>query len=202
MRQAQFSLRQYEKKIIKLGFWLESINPANYQITILNAIGAENFGQEKKVSYGNTDGKSAGSALYLAFLSALHKRPISRAVAAAGRIAGGTKKDQTVTKTEIVLPTGTNLPVSGLKAKITGAVEKGINRLVLSKYQCSPNLLALISKNKYYDDAGRFHCDETRDLKDDYQQVVPADIKAQIKEVHWAENMAELRNLFLQNQLD
>jgi hypothetical protein len=149
------------KKIIKLGFKLESINPTNYQIAILNAIGAENFGQEKKVSYGNTDGKSAGSALYLAFLSALHQKPIARSVAATGRLAGGTKKAQTAAKTEIVLPAGTNLPIRGLKAKITGAVEKGINRFVLSKYQTFPHLLSLISKNKYYDDAGRFHCDET-----------------------------------------
>ncbi|CAJ0915242.1 18529_t:CDS:1, partial [Entrophospora sp. SA101] len=37
---------------------------------------------------------------------------------------------------------GTNLPIGGLKPKVSAAMEKGINRLMLSKYQSSPNLLS------------------------------------------------------------
>ena len=148
------------KKIINLAFQQENISLHNYQITVLNPIGAKNFRQEAKVSHGNTDGKSAGSAIYLALVSSLYQIPISRSVAATGRIAGGTKTARTVEGKEINLSAGDNLPIGGLKVKITGAIQQGVNRFVLSKYQCSPYLLSLKHKNKWYDDAGKFHVEK------------------------------------------
>src|SRR5688500_17293214 len=70
------------KKIINLFLEQEKINPADYQICVLDSLGAENFNQEDEVSFGKSIGKSIGSAVFLALLSAYHQQPISRAVAA------------------------------------------------------------------------------------------------------------------------
>jgi len=73
-------------------------------------------------------------------LSALHQKPISSKVAATGILIMQEQKG-IVNKQEIVLAPGTNLPIAGLKEKTMACAEKGINHLVLSKYQTSPNLL-------------------------------------------------------------
>jgi predicted ATP-dependent protease len=140
-----------QKKIVNLAFQQEGINSQGYEVSILNVIGSENFRQEEKVGYGNASGKSAGAALYLALLSALHQKPISNRVATTGRIAGGAKKGKTIDGKEVDLKAGDNLPIKGLKEKVPAAVEKGVNILVLSKHQTSPNLLSLSFKDVYYD---------------------------------------------------
>src|SRR5207248_9459492 len=63
-------LIHHTKKIINLFLEQEKINPADYQICVLDSLGIKNFGQEGKIAYGRSAGKSAGSALYLALLSA------------------------------------------------------------------------------------------------------------------------------------
>ena len=68
---------------------------------------------------------------------------------------------------EIVLAPGTNLPIAGLREKTTACAEKGINHLVLSKYQTSPNLL--IKKDEYNP--------SIKLTFEDYQTVIPPEIK-------------------------
>ncbi|CAG8680293.1 10001_t:CDS:2, partial [Ambispora leptoticha] len=82
-----------------------------------------------------------GSAVYLAILSALTKKPNSAQVAATGAIAEELTKGK-INDQEVSLEKGANLPISGLKEKIAACVKKGINKLVLSKYQSSPNILS------------------------------------------------------------
>ena len=137
-------LIHHSKKIINLFLEQEKINPADYQICVLDSLGIKNFGQEGKIAYGRSAGKSAGSALYLALLSAFHKKPISQSVAATGALSLSTKiiKKGKVNEQEFTISPGTNLPIRGLKEKTQAATEKGINRLVLSKYQSPPNLLS------------------------------------------------------------
>lgn len=141
-----------QKKIVNLAFRQEGVSSQGHEVSILNVIGAENFCQEEKNGYGKASGKSAGSAVYLALLSALKQKPISNRVAATGRIAGGAKKGKTIDGKEIDLKAGDNLPIKGLKEKIPAAVEKEINLLVLSKYQTSPHLLSLSFKEVYRDE--------------------------------------------------
>ncbi|CAG8507326.1 7587_t:CDS:2 [Ambispora gerdemannii] len=99
--------------------------------------------KEREIAFGKIGGKSGGSALYLAVLSALTKKPISAQVAATGALVANRPKKGRVNGQEISLEKGTNLPIQGLKEKTTACVEKGINHLVLSKYQSSLNLLTL-----------------------------------------------------------
>ncbi|CAG8504891.1 5622_t:CDS:10 [Racocetra fulgida] len=112
-------------------------------------------------------------AIYLALLSVLHWKPISRQVAATGTL-GMSEQKGTINGQEIILPPGTNLPIAGLREKIIACAEKGINKVVLSKFQSSPNLL--VKKDDL---------NPTIELKfPDYQEVVPTEIKAKIKEIH------------------
>ncbi|CAI2175665.1 14109_t:CDS:2 [Funneliformis geosporum] len=107
----------YTKKIINLFLNQVKINSANYQISVLDSFGVENFGQESKVAYGRSGGKSAGSALYLALLSAYYQKPLSQTVAATGALSLSTKiiKRGKVNEQEFTINPGTNLPVQGLK---------------------------------------------------------------------------------------
>jgi hypothetical protein len=130
----------YMRKIVNLFCSQENINLPQCEISLLSPIGAENFGREEEVAFGRSAGKSAGSAAYLALLSALHQKPISKQVAATGAIAGSPKKGK-INDQEINLEKGTNLPIQGLKEKISASYQKGINHFVLSKYNSSPNLL-------------------------------------------------------------
>ncbi|CAG8561645.1 22934_t:CDS:2 [Racocetra persica] len=99
--------------------------------------------------------------------------PISRQVAATGTL-GMSEQKGTINGQEIILPPGTNLPIAGLREKIIACAEKGINKVVLSKFQSSPNLL--VKKDDL---------NPTIELKfPDYQEVVPTEIKAKIKKIH------------------
>ena len=194
-----YAAKQNLQKVINLFFQQEN-NP-NCEFFILSCLGSENFGKEHEITYGRSTGKSAGSAIYLALLSAFHQKPISRSVAATGSIKGGTKtgKAKTVDGKEVNLPAGTNLPVKRIKHKIEAAVEKGINHFVLSKYQTSPNLLSLKYKESFY--AGnQIKTEEKWDLKDDYQKEVSPETKKKIT-INWVENINQLRDLVLQNKL-
>ncbi|CAI2178286.1 18365_t:CDS:2 [Funneliformis geosporum] len=84
-------------------------------------------------------GSSGGSAIYLALLSVLHQKPISHSVAATGNLIMSEQKGM-VNGREILLASGTNLPIAGLEEKVAACAEKGLNRLVLSKYQTAPLL--------------------------------------------------------------
>ncbi|CAG8791621.1 2087_t:CDS:2, partial [Racocetra persica] len=77
---------KYAKMIVDL-VGEQNINLAQYEIFILNSLGADRFRKEREIAWGKIGGKSAGSALYLAVLSALTKKPISAQVAATGAIA-------------------------------------------------------------------------------------------------------------------
>ncbi|CAG8768178.1 202_t:CDS:1, partial [Ambispora leptoticha] len=107
----------YTKKIINLFLKQEKINPSHYQISVLDSWGVENFGQEIKINFGRSGGKSAGSAVYLALLSAYHQKPLSRTVAATGALSLSTKiiKKGKINDQEFTIIPGTNLPIQGLK---------------------------------------------------------------------------------------
>ncbi|CAJ0858672.1 2844_t:CDS:2 [Entrophospora sp. SA101] len=66
-------------------------------------------------------GTSAGAATYLALLSALHQKPLSRNLAAMGEFRKG----------EV-------FPVAALRAKITAAFRQGVNCLVLPRQHLAP----------------------------------------------------------------
>lgn len=91
------------------------------------------------VNFGNSSGSSGRSAIYLALLSALYQKPISRQVAATGTVTTSEQKGM-LNGQEIILEPGSNLPIIGLKEKVEACIEKGINKLVLSKYQTAPLL--------------------------------------------------------------
>ncbi|CAG8559436.1 9405_t:CDS:1 [Cetraspora pellucida] len=130
---------KYTKMIVDLA-GEQNINLAQYEIFILNSLGADRFRKEREIAWGKIGGKSAGSVLYLAVLSALTKKPISAQVAATGAIAEEAIKGK-INGQEITLEKGTNLPIKSLREKTKASNEKGINHLVLSFYQSSPNLL-------------------------------------------------------------
>ena len=66
-------------------------------------------------------GASAGAAIYLALLSALHQKPLSRNLAATGEFRQGKI-----------------FPVAALRAKITAASRQGVNCLVLPRQHFLP----------------------------------------------------------------
>jgi ATP-dependent Lon protease len=102
----------------------------------------------------------------LVLLSTLHQKPISRSVAATGTLIMSEQKG-TVNGREIILAPGTNLPIAGLKEKVIACAEKGINKLVLSKYQSPPNLL--VKKDEI---------NPSLELTfEDYQAAIPPQIK-------------------------
>src|SRR5690242_5483603 len=117
-----------------------------------------------------TCGNSAGSAIYLALCSTLHKLPIGNKVGATGTIKMNEEKVKNLNGQEVILKKGDNFPIGSLKEKTIAAVEKGLNQLVLSKYHSAPNILTKPSKK-----------DPTKNItSDDYQQVVPAETRAKI----------------------
>jgi len=134
-------------------------------------------------------GKSTGSTIYLALLSALHQKPISKQIAATGALAMKETK-RIFDAQEINLPKGTNLPIGGLRKKVFAAAEKGVNRLVLSKYNTSPNILAKKFK----------HSPSWRKIFDDYQTIVPSAIREKMT-TYFAKNVKEMRELFLEGKL-
>jgi len=81
----------YVKRVVNFALQQENVNPSKYDIFILSAAGRENLGQESKVGFGRAGGKSAGSALYLALLSALTQKALSCQVAATGALSLSTK---------------------------------------------------------------------------------------------------------------
>lgn len=136
-------LGYYVKKLILFILNQENLDPRQYEISFLSCAGAENYGQEKKIGFNRSAGKSGTSATFLALLSALYQKPIAKEVAATGALTLNKRfKKGKINDEEIQLVSGTNLPINGLKEKVAACVEKGINRLVLSKYQSSPNLLS------------------------------------------------------------
>jgi len=158
------------RKIVNFALQQENIDPQQCEVSILWAIGAQRFGKEMDINFGNSSGGSGGSAIYLALLSVLHQKPISGKVAATGTLIMSEQKGM-VNGQEIILAPGTNLPITGLKEKTMACVEKGINKLVISKYQSSPNLLTKKDENN-----------PNTELKfDDYQQVVSPEIKEKIQ---------------------
>ncbi|CAG8690162.1 23075_t:CDS:2, partial [Racocetra persica] len=118
---------KYTKMIVDLA-GEQNINLAQYEIFILNSLGADRFRKEREIAWGKIGGKSAGSALYLAVLSALTKKPISAQVVATGAIAEEAIKGK-INGQEIILEKGTNLPIKSLREKIKASNEKGINHL-------------------------------------------------------------------------
>lgn len=167
------------KYVIKLIKWIleqEKVNSVNYQISLLLPRGAENTGKELETGY-MTSGKSFGSAIYLTLLSALHKKPISREVAATGYLITKPKKGVCRDR-EIELTPGTNAPIGGLATKISAAVQQKVNRLVLSKYNSSPHLLYLKSKKNPF----LPFLDDFFGICEDYQQI-QSQIKEQVKEI-------------------
>ena len=132
--------RKYTQKLIEFTLKQENLDPNQYEIFLLNCIGAS---QLDEILACNSIGKSYGSAIYLALLSALHQKSIAKSVASTGVINTSQKnKKGKINDQEVDLPQGTNLPIAGLKGKSSAAVEKGINRLVLSAYNSSPNFLS------------------------------------------------------------
>lgn len=106
---------------------------------------------------------------------------------------------------EFIIKPGTNLPIEGLKWKTQAATKKGINRLVLSKYQSPPHLLSEWQRRKWKgswdSNNNKNFTEEKWILAENYQEVVPAETKSKIKEIHWTENIKELRELFLESKL-
>ncbi|KLL02493.1 MAG: hypothetical protein MRERC_1c092 [Mycoplasmataceae bacterium RC_NB112A] len=184
--------RNYIQELVNFTLSQEkSINPKQYEISLLWSLGIENFQKEEEIGWGGTSGSSAGSAIYLALISAFHQKNISHKVCATGTIKMNEEKVKNLkTGQEVILKKGDNLPIGGLKAKATGAAEVGLNQLVLSKYHSSPNILTKPSKK-----------DSTKNITSaDYQQVVPAEVKSKLT-VHWTENIKDLRELIFQNKL-
>jgi predicted ATP-dependent protease len=172
------STRKYVERLINFVLSQEKINSQHYQISISLPRGAENTGRELETSHSSV-GKSFGSAIYLALLSALHKKPISKQVAATGYVATRPKKGNNVKGVEIGLSPGTNLPIGGLKHKVSAAIANGVNRLVFSKYNSSPHLLSLKGKKSpfpfFFDNL--FICE-------DYQQEVSPEVQAKIEKIY------------------
>ncbi|MCE8159109.1 MAG: hypothetical protein I3270_01050 [Candidatus Moeniiplasma glomeromycotorum] len=187
------STTKYVTKLIKWILEQEKVNPVNYQISLLLPRGAENTGKELETGY-STAGKSFGSAIYLALLSALHKKSISQQVAATGYLITKPKKGVYQNR-EIELAPGTNAPIGGLEAKVSAAVREKVNRLVLSKYNSSPHLLR-VKKTLFFSFFG-----ELLGINDDYQQI-QSQIKEQVKEIFWTQNSFELRDLVFSNKLN
>jgi hypothetical protein len=191
---------KYVEKLVKFTFEQENINLNQYEIIILNSIGAENFGKEGNVKWGNVLGKSIGTAYYLGLLSAVHRKPIAKSVAVTGFInTSGKKIKAKINDQEINIIKGDNLPIAGLKGKLYAATEKGVNVLVLSAYNISPNLLNLLHKTDYYNKEKK-HITEEWSLAEDYSAVVPSEIREKMK-VYWTKNISELRELILGGEL-
>ena len=181
--------QSHVRKIINFTLHQENINLSQCEISVLWAIGAERFGNEWDVNCGNSRGSSGDSAIYLALLSNIHKKSLSAKVAATGIITMKERKGILNGK-EIILEPGTNLPIAGLKEKVSACFEKKVNHLVLSKYQSSPNLLTIRDINN----------SSLKTIPEDYQQVISPEIKEKIQ-AYFTENIKELRELFLSKEI-
>ena len=187
---------KYTKKLIAFTLNQENINPTQYEVFLLNCVATESL-DERKTSI--SIGKSFGTPIYLALLSALYQKPIAKTVASTGAInTSQKKKSGKINDQEISLVPGDNLPIAGLRGKTNAAVEKGINRLVLSTYNNSPNLLGQSYKTDEY--IGNQHITERWSVAEDYSKVVPLEIREKLT-VHWAKNISELRELLFQGKL-
>jgi len=164
--------RKYIHELINLTLSQEKdVNSQQYEISLLWSLGTENFRKEEEIGWGEkTSGNSAGSAIYLALISALHKLPIGNKVGATGTIKMNQEKVKNLNGQEVILKKGDNTPIGSLKEKTIAAAEKGLKQLVLSKYHSAPNILTKPSKK-----------DPAKNItSDDYQQVVPAETRAKI----------------------
>lgn len=103
----------YFREIIEAVLAQETNNPSKWEVSILYA-NAE----------GQFEGKSAGTALYLALLSAIHKKPLAKILASSG---------------ELVINEQKVLDVGGLKGKITAAFNRGVRSLVLPERNSLPS---------------------------------------------------------------
>ena len=180
--------RSQVRKIVNFALRQENIDPQQCEVSIFWAIGSQRFGNEWDINIGNSSGSSGGSAIYLALLSTLHQKPISRSVAATGALIMSEQKGM-VNGQEVVLAPGTNLPIIGLKEKVAACAEKGINQIVLSKYQTAPLLSSWDKGQKKW-----------IKNEEDYQKEVPHEIKDKIK-IHWTGNIFELKKLIWESKL-
>lgn len=186
--------QNYCRKLINLFCQQEKVNLNQYQICLLECIGAEYLEKEGDIKFGQSHGKSTGTAVYLALLSAWHKKPVSRQIATTGYITTNKKKVK-LNNSEIEVGVGTNLPIGGIKEKTIGATKKGVNCLVLSKFQTTPNRLLFWNKKE------QRWIGEGYEKEDDYQAAVPVEIKSKIKQVHWTENIQQLKKLLWEDKL-
>jgi len=196
--------KKYFQRIINLFCDEKDINLKQREIFIFHPIGAERFGKEETIAYGRIGGKSGGSSFYLALLSALYEKPISNQVASTGALLVSNKnKKQKINDREIKLAKGTIFPIKYLKEKAFACAEKGINNLVLSKYQSSPNLLLEFRPSKLIgtdNDHKKIYSEEKWVLAENYQQVVDSEVKEKLQ-VHFAENVKDLREIFFRGKL-
>lgn len=194
----------YAQRVINFTLNQENLNPNQYEIFLLSALGAEYLGREIKAGMGRVAGKSAGSALHLALLSALYQKPIANKVASTGALSLSTKRTKwgKVNEQKFPLVPGTNLPIGGLKHKVLAMDKKGFNCLILSKYQSSPHLLSEWQRGGKWrgcwdgDHNKLYYEEKWREPAEDYQQVVPAEIRKKMK-VYWTKNTSELKSFFL-----
>ena len=127
-----------------------------------------------------SEGVSGTLSLYLALLSAYYQKPISCEVAATGFLNIGDYEKIGLNlshfRKEIAKNPRENFsknkisPVSGLEYKVPAAVAAGVRKLILSSEQ-----------------------------KEDYEKVVPEEIKKQLK-VYYVKNVEELEKLFWQEE--
>ncbi|CAH1763247.1 5909_t:CDS:2 [Entrophospora sp. SA101] len=94
---SESNTKKYCQKVINFALSQENINSCQCEISLLCSLGIEYFEKEQKVAYGRSHGKSFGSAIYLALLSAYYQKPISNRVAATGFLGMGEKKGKIAT---------------------------------------------------------------------------------------------------------
>ena len=198
----------YTKRVINFALKQENLDPQQHEIFLLSGLGREYLGKEYKAGFGKSGGKSAGSALYLALLSAIYQKPIDSKVASTGALSISTKRKKwgKVNGQEFQLVPGTNLPIGGLKHKISAAIEKGVDCFVLSKYQTSPYLLSEWQRGgkwtgSWDDNNNKVYTEEKwGKLSQDYQVVISSEIRKKLT-VNFAENVKDLRELLLGGKL-
>jgi len=160
-RRIHSEIHNYEKEIIDFALHHEP-NYSQWEIAILCLVG------NQRVS-----GASAGAAIYLALLSALHQKPLSRNLAATGEFRQGKI-----------------FPVAALRAKITAAFRQGVNCLVLPRQHFLP------INSQETDDLFWMFFGEGMNTEN-YQQEVSDKVKEKI-EPHFVENAQDLEEFFFQ----
>lgn len=193
----------YAQRVINFTLNQEGLNPSQYEIFLLSALGTEYLGKEIKAGMGRMAGKSAGITLYLALLSALYQKPIDNKVASTGALSLSTKRTKwgKVNEQKFPLVPGTNLPVAGLKHKVLAMDKKGFNCLILSKYQSSPHLLSEWQRGGKWtgswdgDNNKNYYEEKWREPAEDYSAVVPHEIREKIT-LHWAKKPLNYESYF------